>query len=234
MLSRSLLSRSSPFRMAVIRPYPRVRDPPRSTALVCLAFGLGAKASCLHVLIVAPTAVSTRILIAPPSCSPHSLSTLYPTAIFTFPLISPPRRYFHIPSHRSTPPPGSQCDPHLLAQLCSGSEFRLLHADTVQPIGEEWRSMRGDSLHGVFCMQIECGLVFSACGLPAPRAGWMTQAAIVYMCYLAFLARQVLTTVTTTRKIFSTLFSVFRNPANNLNSMQWGGCSLVFAGLVGK
>jgi UDP-galactose transporter B1 len=43
----------------------------------------------------------------------------------------------------------------------------------------------------------------------------------------------VLTTVTTTRKIFSTLFSVFRNPANSLNSMQWTGCMMVFAGLVG-
>jgi len=43
----------------------------------------------------------------------------------------------------------------------------------------------------------------------------------------------VLTTVTTTRKIFSTLFSVFRNPANSLSGMQWGGCSLVFAGLLG-
>ena len=43
----------------------------------------------------------------------------------------------------------------------------------------------------------------------------------------------VLTTVTTTRKIFSTLYSVFRNPSNRLNGMQWGGTSLVFAGLVG-
>jgi len=43
----------------------------------------------------------------------------------------------------------------------------------------------------------------------------------------------VLTTVTTTRKIFSTLFSVFRNPDNSLSSMQWGGTSLVFAGLIG-
>ena len=43
----------------------------------------------------------------------------------------------------------------------------------------------------------------------------------------------VLTTVTTTRKIFSTLYSVFRNPANSLNTMQWSGCSLVFAGLLG-
>ena len=43
----------------------------------------------------------------------------------------------------------------------------------------------------------------------------------------------VLTTVTTTRKIFSTLFSVFRNPQNSLNGMQWTGCSLVFAGLLG-
>ena len=30
----------------------------------------------------------------------------------------------------------------------------------------------------------------------------------------------VLTTVTTTRKIFSTLFSVFRNPNNSLSPMQ--------------
>jgi UDP-galactose transporter B1 len=43
----------------------------------------------------------------------------------------------------------------------------------------------------------------------------------------------VLTTVTTTRKIFSTLLSVFRNPQNSLNGMQWGGCTLVFAGLLG-
>ncbi len=43
----------------------------------------------------------------------------------------------------------------------------------------------------------------------------------------------VLTTVTTTRKIFSTLFSVFRNPANSLAPMQWAGCSLVFGGLIG-
>ena len=43
----------------------------------------------------------------------------------------------------------------------------------------------------------------------------------------------VLTTVTTTRKIFSTLYSVFRNPNNSLNGMQWSGTSLVFAGLLG-
>ena len=30
----------------------------------------------------------------------------------------------------------------------------------------------------------------------------------------------VLTTVTTTRKIFTTLYSVFRNPANRLSTMQ--------------
>ena len=43
----------------------------------------------------------------------------------------------------------------------------------------------------------------------------------------------VLTTVTTTRKIFSTLYSIFRNPANSLNGMQWSGTMLVFAGLIG-
>jgi len=43
----------------------------------------------------------------------------------------------------------------------------------------------------------------------------------------------VLTTVTTVRKIFSTLFSIFRNPNNALSPMQWSGTSLVFAGLLG-
>ena len=38
----------------------------------------------------------------------------------------------------------------------------------------------------------------------------------------------VLTTVTTTRKIFSTVYSVFRNPDNALSTTQWFGCSLVF------
>jgi len=42
----------------------------------------------------------------------------------------------------------------------------------------------------------------------------------------------ILTTVTTTRKIFTTIYSVFRNPDNSLTGMQWGGCSLVFVGLV--
>ena len=35
----------------------------------------------------------------------------------------------------------------------------------------------------------------------------------------------VLTTVTTTRKIFTTVYSVFRNPANSLALGQWGGCA---------
>merc|ERR1711988_166856 len=42
----------------------------------------------------------------------------------------------------------------------------------------------------------------------------------------------VLTTVTTTRKIFTTVYSVFRNPANRLLGGQWAGCSLVFVGLL--
>ena len=41
----------------------------------------------------------------------------------------------------------------------------------------------------------------------------------------------LLTTVTTTRKIFSTLYSVFRDPSNSLSTMQWSGCGLVFVGL---
>ena len=42
----------------------------------------------------------------------------------------------------------------------------------------------------------------------------------------------VLTTVTTTRKIFTTVYSVFRNPANRLALGQWAGCSLVFVGIL--
>ena len=42
----------------------------------------------------------------------------------------------------------------------------------------------------------------------------------------------VLTTVTTTRKIFTTVYSVFRNPANRLNEMQWAGCGCVFVGML--
>jgi UDP-galactose transporter B1 len=41
----------------------------------------------------------------------------------------------------------------------------------------------------------------------------------------------VLSTVTTTRKIFSTLYSVFRS-GMSLAQMQWGGIVLVFGGLV--
>mmetsp|Transcript_56771 Transcript_56771/g.123451 ORF Transcript_56771/g.123451 Transcript_56771/m.123451 type:complete len:350 (-) Transcript_56771:548-1597(-) len=41
----------------------------------------------------------------------------------------------------------------------------------------------------------------------------------------------LLSTVTTTRKIFSTVYSVLRNPSNKLDALQWGGCALVFVGL---
>ena len=34
------------------------------------------------------------------------------------------------------------------------------------------------------------------------------------------------------RKIFSTVYSVFRNPDNSLNEMQWTGCGLVFFGIL--
>ena len=38
--------------------------------------------------------------------------------------------------------------------------------------------------------------------------------------------------MTTTRKIFSTVYSVVRDPSNSLNPMQWSGCGLVFLGLL--
>ena len=36
----------------------------------------------------------------------------------------------------------------------------------------------------------------------------------------------------TTRKIFTTVYSVFRNPANRLSMGQWGGCGMVFLGML--
>ena len=42
----------------------------------------------------------------------------------------------------------------------------------------------------------------------------------------------LVTTVTTTRKIFTTVYSVFRDPSNSLNTMQWSGCAAVFLGLA--
>ena len=42
------------------------------------------------------------------------------------------------------------------------------------------------------------------------------------------------TTITTTRKFFTILISVFMNPENSLTTKQWGGVGLVFAGLTGE
>jgi solute carrier family 35 (UDP-galactose transporter), member B1 len=44
----------------------------------------------------------------------------------------------------------------------------------------------------------------------------------------------VCSTITTTRKFFTILISVFLNPNNHLNGMQWGGVGLVFLGLSGE
>ncbi len=42
------------------------------------------------------------------------------------------------------------------------------------------------------------------------------------------------TTITTTRKFFTILLSVFMNPENTLTQAQWGGVGLVFCGLGGE
>ncbi len=44
----------------------------------------------------------------------------------------------------------------------------------------------------------------------------------------------VCTTITTTRKFFTILISVFMNPQNSLNQSQWGAVGLVFVGLGGE
>ena len=42
----------------------------------------------------------------------------------------------------------------------------------------------------------------------------------------------VLSTVTTTRKIFSTVYSAARSPAAAMTRAQWGGCAAVFAAIA--
>jgi UDP-galactose transporter B1 len=42
----------------------------------------------------------------------------------------------------------------------------------------------------------------------------------------------LLATVTTTRKVFSTLYSIFRDPTNKLSMQQWSGCAAVFVGIA--
>ncbi|EKX39359.1 hypothetical protein GUITHDRAFT_114557 [Guillardia theta CCMP2712] len=58
----------------------------------------------------------------------------------------------------------------------------------------------------------------------------------VGQCFIYFTVTEfgplLLSTVTTTRKIFSTVYSVFRNPDNRLNQMQWTGCFMVFGGII--
>ena len=59
---------------------------------------------------------------------------------------------------------------------------------------------------------------------PSPHA---TQA---HVC-----ARPALPTTTVrpgSLQIFTTVYSVFRNPANRLNEMQWAGCGCVFVGML--
>jgi len=55
-------------------------------------------------------------------------------------------------------------------------------------------------------------------------------------CFIYFTITEfsplLVSTVTTTRKIFSTVYSVFRHPDNSLNEMQWAGCGLVFFGIL--
>jgi len=60
----------------------------------------------------------------------------------------------------------------------------------------------------------------------------------VGQCFIYFTVTEfsplLLATVTTTRKIFSTVYSVFRDPANGLNEMQWTGCITVFVAIIGE
>jgi UDP-galactose transporter B1 len=85
--------------------------------------------------------------------------------------------------------------------------------------------------------QLQSGLAFVTRS-PALLKAIMTFAccSALGQCFIFMLLAEfgalVTTTVTTTRKIFSTVYSVFRNPDNSLNEMQWTGCIMVFVGIL--
>jgi len=102
-----------------------------------------------------------------------------------------------------------------------------------------WTNASGFLVAGVLCVvtgQMTAGIAFCTRN-PEVLSAIMVYslASAVGQNFIYYTITQfnplVLTTVTTTRKVFTTLYSIFRNPAMHLKPMQWAGVIAVFVGL---
>ena len=85
--------------------------------------------------------------------------------------------------------------------------------------------------------QLASGVAFCARHAAAARnVAFYALASVIGQLFVYFTITEfdplVLSTVTTTRKIFSTVYSAARSPAAALNKTQWGGCAAVFAAIA--
>ena len=85
--------------------------------------------------------------------------------------------------------------------------------------------------------QLGTGLAFCARHVAAARnVAFYALASVIGQLFVYFTITEfdplVLSTVTTTRKIFSTVYSAARSPAAALTRAQWGGCAAVFAAIA--
>eukprot|EP00281_Chroomonas_sp_CCMP1168_P031423 CAMPEP_0206247124 /NCGR_PEP_ID=MMETSP0047_2-20121206/19639_1 /ASSEMBLY_ACC=CAM_ASM_000192 /TAXON_ID=195065 /ORGANISM="Chroomonas mesostigmatica_cf, Strain CCMP1168" /LENGTH=329 /DNA_ID=CAMNT_0053672621 /DNA_START=20 /DNA_END=1009 /DNA_ORIENTATION=+ len=126
-------------------------------------------------------------------------------------------------------------------------QTKALNADKKDARPTPFESMLYTNLSGaivavVFCAltgQIQEGLAFCQKSQEFVWAlGAFSLCSAMGQCFIYFTITEfsplILATVTTTRKIFSTVYSVFRYPGNSLNEMQWVGCIMVFVAIIGE
>ena len=120
-----------------------------------------------------------------------------------------------------------------------------LNPEKKSPKTSMFESMLWTNLGGAcaaFCIaagtgQLASGVSFCARhALAARNVAFYALASVVGQLFVYFTITEfdplVLSTVTTTRKIFSTVYSAARSPAAALNKTQWGGCAAVFAAIA--
>jgi UDP-galactose transporter B1 len=120
-----------------------------------------------------------------------------------------------------------------------------LNPEKKSPKTSMFTSMLWTNLGGAcaaFCIaagtgQLASGVSFCARHAAAARnVAFYALASVIGQLFVYFTITEfdplVLSTVTTTRKIFSTVYSAARSPAAALNKTQWGGCAAVFAAIA--
>jgi UDP-galactose transporter B1 len=120
-----------------------------------------------------------------------------------------------------------------------------LNPEKKSPKTSMFESMLWTNLGGAcaaFCIaagtgQLASGVSFCARhAAAANNVAFYALASVIGQLFVYFTITEfdplVLSTVTTTRKIFSTVYSAARSPAAALNKTQWGGCAAVFAAIA--